>query len=382
MQTENTAKSTVTALPEVPGLQAEVEALRATHPDTRALYQAVCRLLFFSHGQTPTANKLYQLVHKGSMSVPVEELDTFWESLRSLTRVRIDHPDIPDELKGSAGELVSTLWKAAREAADEHLVAYRAELRAETDVAVGALAEAVGARDAATRHIEKLEADATRTLDLVGSLRDTVRARDASIVDGLAKLEQISGDLREERSAVSMLRSAQDKLVQGHAVAVRAVEERVRLAEDRLREQEKRALLEIDRERQTTIKTSKELDAVRASLERSTEQHRVETTGLHKQVADARQTAGVLEGRLVALGVECAKGQADIAHLQEKLTDALKKIAAAASTNVALQESLAEARAGAEKSEATAAKLLETMVLLKVDIHGAAQSAAALEGPQ
>ncbi len=46
-------------------LQSEIDALRAQYPETQDLYREVCVLLFFRHGMTPTANKLYQLVRKG-----------------------------------------------------------------------------------------------------------------------------------------------------------------------------------------------------------------------------------------------------------------------------------------------------------------------------
>ncbi len=36
------------------------------------LYREVCGLLFFRYGVTPTANKLYSLVRKGSMGTPAE----------------------------------------------------------------------------------------------------------------------------------------------------------------------------------------------------------------------------------------------------------------------------------------------------------------------
>ncbi|GAB3552032.1 hypothetical protein GCM10027343_37040 [Noviherbaspirillum agri] len=52
-------------------------------------------LLFFRYGITPTTNKLYQLVRKGSMSAPAEALNKFWEDLRDKSRVRIEHRDLP-----------------------------------------------------------------------------------------------------------------------------------------------------------------------------------------------------------------------------------------------------------------------------------------------
>ena len=83
-------------------LAVEIERLRVDFTDTQDLYREVCVLLFFRYGVTPTANKLYQLVHKGSMSAPAEALRTFWEDLRKKSRVRIEHPDLPEALKTTA----------------------------------------------------------------------------------------------------------------------------------------------------------------------------------------------------------------------------------------------------------------------------------------
>ncbi len=41
-------------------LLVEIEALRAQYADTQDLYREVCVVLFFRHGITPTANKLYR----------------------------------------------------------------------------------------------------------------------------------------------------------------------------------------------------------------------------------------------------------------------------------------------------------------------------------
>jgi len=63
-------------------LQVDVEKLRAEYPRTLDLYREVCVVMFFRYGITPTANKLYQLVRKGSMSAPTEALRAFWADLR------------------------------------------------------------------------------------------------------------------------------------------------------------------------------------------------------------------------------------------------------------------------------------------------------------
>jgi hypothetical protein len=61
-------------LPDETRLAAEIERLKAGFPKTRELYRELCALLFFRFGITPTANRLYQLVKRGSMSTPTQVL--------------------------------------------------------------------------------------------------------------------------------------------------------------------------------------------------------------------------------------------------------------------------------------------------------------------
>ena len=84
-------------------LHAGVAELRGRFPRTQDLYREVCIPLFFRHGITPTANKLYQLVRKGSMSAPTEAVRHFWSTLREQARVSVEHVDLPDELRMVAG---------------------------------------------------------------------------------------------------------------------------------------------------------------------------------------------------------------------------------------------------------------------------------------
>ncbi|SOZ71222.1 protein of unknown function (plasmid) [Cupriavidus taiwanensis] len=113
----------------------DIAELRSRFPETRAMYREVCGLLFFRYGITPTANKLYQLVGKGSMGTPAEVLQAFWQELRARTRVTIDHPDLPQALKDIAAGAVQTIWHAANEAATGELATLRAEARAAASAA-------------------------------------------------------------------------------------------------------------------------------------------------------------------------------------------------------------------------------------------------------
>src|ERR1700676_2393571 len=103
-------------------LAAEIERLKAAHPKTRELYRAVCALLFFRCGITPTANRLYQLVRRGSMGTPTAVLAEFWTTLREKSRVRLERPDLPPDLQAGAGDLVAALWDKATGAAHDATV--------------------------------------------------------------------------------------------------------------------------------------------------------------------------------------------------------------------------------------------------------------------
>ncbi|WP_340529286.1 DNA-binding protein, partial [Cupriavidus necator] len=116
-------------------VRAILAELRTRFPETRALYREVCGLLFFRYGVTPTANKLYSLVRKGSMGTPAEVLQAFWQELRGRTRVIIEHPELPEPLKQVAAEAVRTIWQAANEAATGELATLRAEARHAASVA-------------------------------------------------------------------------------------------------------------------------------------------------------------------------------------------------------------------------------------------------------
>jgi ribosomal 50S subunit-associated protein YjgA (DUF615 family) len=123
--------------------------LRERFPRTQDLYREVCILLFFRHGITPTVNKLYQLVRKGSMSAPTEALSLFWKTLREHSRVTIEHPELPDELRAAAGDLMATLWRSAQSKSLESLGTLQSEAAASIEHALA---------DQAKAHLERVEA--------------------------------------------------------------------------------------------------------------------------------------------------------------------------------------------------------------------------------
>ncbi|MDE1181788.1 DNA-binding protein [Paraburkholderia sp.] len=307
-------------------LAADLDRLKTAFPKTRDLYREACALLFFRYGITPTANRLYQLVKRGSMSTPVAVLGEFWTELREKSRVRIEHPDLPEELQSAAGDLVATLWRRSSEAADAALGALRVEVdaekltaeksvlaaRAELERTEAALEQRTAALLTAQVHIQALEkeqsaSDATRrSLESENArLRDEIEARDQALTRAQA---EFSRDLQ----------------------ALRADAEQ---SAERLRASEKRALLEIDRERSTASRLQKELDAATRRAEERDVQQRASFDALQAQLGDARHQAGVLQGRLDAAQATNARHAEDIESLRASL--AVQSLQAAQAAQVA-----------------------------------------------
>ena len=303
-------------LPDEARLAIEIDRLKAAFPKTRELYREACALLFFRFGITPTANRLYQLVKRGSMSTPTQVLGEFWTELREKSRVRIEHPDLPADLQTAAGELVATLWtrssaaaqgaldalrvevEAERAAAQDTVTSLRAEL-ARTETALEQRTAALLATQVRIQELEQAQAagEATRrALEVeIARRQDEIGTRDRALVQARA---DFSGELGKLRSSAE-------------------------LAEERLRAAEKRALHEIERERGVSARSQKELEATARRAEQGETRHREEILALQAQLGDARHRAGVVEGNLEALRSSSAIYANDLDALRLQLATAV-----------------------------------------------------------
>lgn len=303
-------------------LRIEIERLRAQFPDTPDLYREVCTLLFFRIGVTPTANKLYQLVHKGSMSAPAEALSKFWDDLRQKSRVRIEHPDLPDELKVVAGDLVATLWSKAQTSAQDNFTVYRTESQATVTEAKAALAKAEVERDTVNKELEKSHDLLARARDHIQILEQNLATERAAKSSLEEQLERMRGDRTELQHGLELAR-------RDFSVELDKLQTSVQLAEERFSASEQRALLEIDRERSLAAKRQKELSAVRAAADLSAERQKHEVAAFQTQMGDLRQKIGVLEGNLQALQASRSQLAADLEVVRQQLANASTQAASA-----------------------------------------------------
>lgn len=292
-------------------LQTEIEALRTQYPDTQDLYREVCVILFFRHGLTPTANKLYQLVRKGSMSAPAEALNRFWETLREKSRIRIEHPDLPEPLQDAAGEMIGALWQKAQSAAQEALGPLREDARAQVIVAEGAA-------QAATARLQEAE------LTLRG-VQQELHAMGNKLADAQAELARAQGATATLQRQIDTAEGQRRELQEGLQTAQQRFThelEQQRLTSVKLEERHaaetKRLLLEVDRERVLATKLQKDLAMCQRVQADQMELHRQQGTEKQVQADELRQRNGELEGSLAELRGQREQLLRDMADMRSR----------------------------------------------------------------
>lgn len=293
-------------------LQIEINALRAQHPETQDLYREVCVLLFFRYGVPPTANKLYQLVRKGSMSAPAEALARFWETLREKSRIRIEHPDLPEPLRDAAGEMVGALWQRAQAAAQEALKQLQEEARASVLAAEGAAQSAIAQAQAADEALSVVRAQLQATQEnLTGAQAELARAQGEVAV----LQRQVDAGTAQHREMQEALNVAQqrftDELERQRAAAG--------AAEERHAGDMRRVLLDVDRERVNSAKLQKELEQARRMLVNQAELLGRQMTEKQQQAETLRQRNGELEGSVAELRAQRDLLLRDVADLRLRL---------------------------------------------------------------
>jgi chromosome segregation ATPase len=290
-------------------LQAEIDALRGTCRDTQELYFEVCVLLFFRHGITPTANKLYQLVRKGSMSAPAEALSRFWATLRDKSRVRIEHPDLPEELRDAAGEAISALWQRAQALAGDSLAALRGEAKATVATARAEVEATLARAQSADESLERVRQE----LGTSHAARQQLE-QDLAREQGLrSALERQLGDAALQRQE---LQRALDELRQSFERQMGEQRAATGNADERHQADLRRVLLDLDRERSAATKSQKDVDQARRLAAEQADQHRAQVGQLQQELGQLRQKVSAAEA---ALAEARGAGDALRAQLEKRL---------------------------------------------------------------
>lgn len=304
------------------GLQSEIDALRPRFPNTQDLYREACVILFFRHGITPTANKLYQLVRKGSMSAPAEALARFWSELREKSRVQVDHADLPEDLKVSAGELIGALWSKALGEAHASLASIRQELEAEaeqgrvrTQTAESELAHLKGQFEEARGVIRKQE--------------DILRQREQALAGETATRQALEREVNAARLTISELQQSANDARSQFAAQMEQLHQVQASSESRYLEAERRLRAELDRERAAVGELKEALDRSQATIRELTEHRKMAEVARAEQAAEHRQRIGQLEGELRALGTARTELLAELASERTAVSDLTHRLSSA-----------------------------------------------------
>ena len=169
-------------------------------------------------------------------------LSEFWTELREKSRVRIDHPDLPADLQAAAGELVAMLWTRSTAAAQGALDALRVEVEADRAAAQNAVTSMQGELGRTETALEQRTAALLAAQVRIQELEQAQAAGEATRRALEAEIARQQDDIGARNQALVQTRSD----FSGGLGKLRSSAD---LAEERLRAAEKRALLEIERER-------------------------------------------------------------------------------------------------------------------------------------
>lgn len=222
-------------------LHLAVEQLRTQYSNTIDLYKAVAALLFFQYGSTPTTNRMYQLVRKGSMGAPAEALRLFWQELRERTQVRMEQADLPSSLTQSAGILISQLWEESLQLAQQ---------------ATDSRNQAIHVQLAATEQAQAQAVDQAKQLQHALLIsQQQLQSQDQKIEQQQQQAQQLQLQLATQLQQTQTLNEQKQSLETQHAAALLSHKEQLALSQQRAADMEKYARLEIEHVRQDSIKT-------------------------------------------------------------------------------------------------------------------------------
>ncbi|SMG21490.1 DNA-binding protein [Paraburkholderia susongensis] len=298
-------------------LESDIEAAREHASDTQALYREVCALLFFRYGETPTANRLYQLVRKGSMSAPAKALRDFWVEVRDKTRVDVGRPDLPSDVAAAAGEFAAQLWRLSSDAASAALDVFRQD--AQTEVAAAR-------EEAQEREIQRLAAvqKAEQAANDAVALRAQIGGLEARIVELQTANEMLMTQLAASKEEIATGSAALADARRDFADELAKLRRSHEQNEQRLAAAEKRALLEIESEREAAQRLRKELQAGNERTATLEAEFRAQRDALRDELAVAKAGLVASNTRHAATSAQLAEKDALLAE-RVAATDLLRQ---------------------------------------------------------
>lgn len=238
-------------------IRKELDTLRANGARRQELSLHACKRLFFDLGIRPSMAAVRDLTQTGSASDIPKDIDSFWERIRSASRVRIGAGVIPKALEEKAGELLGALFEDALSHAKASLDDERQELQALRAAAERDSHEGKIRKEVSEEAIQRSEARADTAWERVRVLETQLAAMNTSgsaYQEGLkasvrrleAENESLHKRLDTEQSTNAGLRDRLDGL---HAEMRQNAEHYAQQIKDAVAEAERRVkpmLVELD----------------------------------------------------------------------------------------------------------------------------------------
>lgn len=174
-------------------IRKELDTLRANGARRQELSLHACKRLFFDLGIRPSMAAVRDLTQTGSASDIPKDIDSFWERIRSASRVRIGAGVIPKALEEKAGELLGALFEDALSHAKASLDDERQELQALRAAAERDSHEGKIRKEVSEEAIQRSEARADTAWERVRVLETQLAAMNTS---GSAHQEGLKASVR------------------------------------------------------------------------------------------------------------------------------------------------------------------------------------------
>lgn len=278
-------------------IREDVRALAVQHKDSRRLSREVCRLLFYRYGETPNANRIYNLTRKGSLTTISEEVASFWQGIREQTQAHIPCPGLAVDAAERLGSFVTGLiadielrlngeLDVHRQAAQDEVRSLRLELQSAREASAAL-------QEAAHRQKMEFQKQLTSAQDQMAGLQQQL-AREAA-TSALLRDETLAW----ERRAVAAQNQAQETQAL-FAKEVANLREALAGAEARAAGAEQHALKRIDEEKKVGRMLTEKLHL----QEKAAQAQRLQLESLNQAHLKAAEEAAELRGKLKALQAE------------------------------------------------------------------------------
>jgi len=151
-------------------IRQELESMREKGARRQELSLHACKRLFFDLGIRPSMAAVRDLTQTGSSSDIPKDIDSFWERIRTASRVRVGAGSIPKVLEDRAGELLGALFEEAIAHARSSFDSQREEIQTMIGAAERGTREAEIRRQASEEAIRRSEARADAAWERVRAL--------------------------------------------------------------------------------------------------------------------------------------------------------------------------------------------------------------------